>query len=46
MSIPIHTVTIVLLLMQGRSSHTIIGKWEAVEPADGSHWQVIHRVGL
>jgi len=34
-SIPIHIVTIALLLMQSRLNHTIIGKWEAVEESEG-----------
>lgn len=34
-SIPIHIVTLALLLMQGRPSYTIIGKWEAVDASEG-----------
>lgn len=34
LSIPIHLLAVVLVLAQAKASQTIVGKWEALEPAD------------
>lgn len=34
LSIPIHLLAVVLVLAQAKPSQTIVGKWEALEPAD------------